>query len=229
MKPTNNKRFLCTDVSSSYSESFQQLQVNLDFSFIDESKRVIAITSAIVGEGKSTVTANLAYIYSRKGSKVIVLDLDLRRPTIHRFFGLTNDKGITDYCAKQATKEEIIKHYETIDIITAGTKTPFPGKVLESKSLLNLVSELKEKYDYVLIDTPPMLLTSDPKICSSFVSQYLLVVNYGKTKKTEFDEAINQFKNNENMVMAGVVMTKVKLAKKGYYNYQYQYYNRRDD
>ena len=95
-----DKKVLIKDTSSTYSEAFQQLQVNLDFSFIGEKNKIIAVTSPLASDGKSTVCANLAYIYSKKNYKVIVIDLDLRRPSIHRFFDLTNDIGVTDYCSE---------------------------------------------------------------------------------------------------------------------------------
>lgn len=220
----NRNNLLFTDTTSTFSEAFQHLQVNLNFSFIGEENNILAITSPLAGEGKSTVTANLAYIYAKKGYKVLVIDLDLRKPNIHRFFNLSNDKGITDYCAKEATVEEIINHFESIDIITAGTHTPLPGKVLESEILFDLINSLKVKYDYVLIDTPPVILTSDAMICSKFAPSYLIVIDYGKSKKSDFEEVIRQFKADSKINIAGVVMNKMKVTKTEYdYKYRYSY------
>lgn len=218
-----DKKVLIKDTSSSYSEAFQQLQVNLDFSFIGEKDKVIAITSPLASDGKSTVCANLAYIYSKKNYKVLVIDLDLRRPSVHRFFDLTNDIGVTDYCTDKAKEEDIIKHYENIDIITSGSHTPFPGKVLESEILLNLINSLKEKYDIILVDTPPVLLVSDALICSKFVSQYIVTVTYAETKKADFEETMRQLKSDNKIKIAGVVFNKKKY-KKDSYDYKNKYY-----
>lgn len=218
-----DKKVLIKDTSSTYSEAFQQLQVNLDFSFIGEKNKIIAVTSPLASDGKSTVCANLAYIYSKKNYKVLVIDLDLRRPSIHRFFDLTNDIGVTDYCSEKAKFDDIIKHYENIDVITAGSHTPFPGKVLEADILFNLINSLKEKYDIILVDTPPILVVSDALISSKFVSQYLITVSYAKTKKADFEETMRQLKSDNKIKIAGVVFNKKKY-KKDSYDYKNKYY-----
>ena len=221
-KESNRKQYLFTNTSSSYSESFQNLQVNLDFSFIDQKERIIAVTSPLPGEGKSTVASNLAYIYAKKDFKVLLIDLDLRKSTIHRFFKLENLVGVTDYCANKVSKDEIINSYENLDIITAGSVSPFPSKILESQVLAELINELKEKYDYIFIDTPPVLAASDALLISRFVTQYIVVIKFGQTKKSDFDEVFRQFTNN-NLEIGGVVFDKVPTKNKGYYKYNYHY------
>ena len=117
----------------------------------------------------------------------------------------------------------IIKHYENIDIITSGSHTPFPGKVLESEILLNLINSLKEKYDIILVDTPPVLVVSDALICSKFVSQYIVTVTFAKTKKADFEETMRQLKSDNKIKIAGVVFNKKKY-KKDSYDYKNKYY-----
>ena len=224
-KNTPRKHYLFTDTSSVYSEAFQNLQVNLDFSFIDIKERVVAITSSLPSEGKSTVASNLAYIYAKKDFKVLLIDLDLRKSTIHRFFGLDNNAGVTDYCAGKVEKKDIISKFENLDIITAGTNSPFPSKILESQVLADLINEASKEYDYVFIDTPPVLAASDAMVISRFVGQYLVVVKHGQTKKNEFDETVRVFTNN-NLEISGVVLDNVSTKNKGYsgkYNYHYGY------
>ena len=110
MKKNNEirKNIIFSNTSSVYSEAFQHIQVNLDFSFVDGQKKIIAITSALPSEGKSTILVNLAFIYAKKDFKVLLIDMDLRKPTIHRFFHEEKGLGISDYCTKQLKKEEII-------------------------------------------------------------------------------------------------------------------------
>lgn len=221
-KVITKKNILFTDTSSIYSEAFQYLQVNLDFSFVDKKSRVVGVTSSLPSEGKSTIISNLAFIYAKKGFKVCLVDLDLRKPTIHRFFSLTNELGVTDFCTGKAKKEEIIKKVEDVSIITAGTISPFPGVILESSTISTLIDELKKEFEYVFIDTSPVLASPDAILISKFVDQYVIVARYGKTKKNELDEVMHQFKNN-NLKVAGVVMNSVELDKKKGYSYKYRY------
>lgn len=225
MKKNNatRKNIIFSNTSSVYSEAFQHIQVNLDFSFVDGQKKIIAITSALPSEGKSTILANLAFIYAKKDFKVLLIDMDLRKPTIHRFFHEEKGLGLSDYCTKQLKKEEIIKHTDLgIDFISSGTHAPFPGKILESNSLLELIEEVKNDYDYILIDTPPVLASSDAILISKFVKQFLVVVSYGKTKKSDFDELVRQFTNN-NIEILGVIFNKIKKNSKDAYSYSYHY------
>lgn len=217
----SREKMLFTDTSSIYSEAFQNLQVNLDFSFIDSQEKVCAITSGTVSEGKSTIAANLAYVCAKKDYKVLLIDLDLRSSTINRFFKLDNVVGIVDYCAGKAKKEDIIKKYENLDIVTSGTKSPFPSKILESQALYDFIEEAKEKYDYIFIDTPPVLVTTDALSISKFVNRYLLVVKYGHTKKSDFDEVIRQFANSK-LEISGVVFDSISIKNNKYYG-KYSY------
>ena len=221
-KESTRKHYLFKDTSSVYSESFQNLQVNLDFSFIDQKERVIAVTSPSPSEGKSTVVANLAYIYAKKDFKVLLIDLDLRKANIHRFFGLENTLGVTDYCADKATREEIVQSFENLDVISSGSSSPFPSKILESQVLAELIEEAKTKYDYIFIDTPPVLVASDALLISRFVTNYLVVIKHAHTKKNDFDEVVRQFTNN-NLEISGVVFDSVASKQKGYYKYNYRY------
>ncbi len=222
-----DRHILFEDTSSVYSEAFQNIQVNLDFSSFDNKSKVIAVTSSVPHEGKSTVVANLAYIYGKKEFKVLVIDLDLRKSSLHRFFHVENDKGITDLCVKKAEESDILKHTEHLDIVTSGTHTPFVGKLLESNALTDFIEQMKKKYDYIFIDTPPVLASSDALLISRFVDQFLLVIQYGRTKKSDLNETVRQFKNN-NIEISGVVMSNV-ANKRGQYGYSYNYqYTSRD-
>lgn len=226
-KRMNRSEVLVTDTLSQLSEAYQHIQVNLDFASIDKKNKVIAVTSSAPGEGKSSTLVNLAYIYSKRDSKVLIVDLDLRRPSTHHFFKLVNELGVSDFCSGKAELKDIIRNsgFENLDIITAGSHTPFPSKVVESKSLENLIDSVKDKYDYIFIDTPPVLAAADSVVASRFVDIYVLVAYYGVTKKTDFEETVSRL-NNVNAQIAGVVFTNVKNNEKGYY-YGYNYSSER--
>lgn len=224
MKRNNKKSYiLVDDTNSVYSEALQHTQVNLDFATINIKEKVIGVTSSIPGEGKSTTVANLASMYAKKDFKVLIIDLDLRRPSIHRFFKIPNDLGVTDYCTGAASIESVIKEVNGIDVITSGTTTPFPGKVLESEKIIELVKTLKDKYDYIFVDTPPASTFSDALLISKFVSCFILVAQYGRTKKNDLADTVKLFKSN-NIEIAGAILTKVSGSGKTNYKYHYYHY-----
>ena len=224
-KNNNNKKnyVLVDETNTIYSEAMQHAQVNLDFATIDIKEKVIGVTSSIPGEGKSTTVANLASIYVKKDFKVLIIDLDLHRPSIHRFFKIPNDLGVTDYCTGAASLENIIKTSNGVDVITSGTTTPFPGKVLGSEKMFELINLLKDKYDYIFVDTPPSSTFSDALLISKFVSCYILVAQYGKTKKNELADTVRLFRTN-NINIAGAILTNVNGNVKSRYNYHDYYY-----
>ncbi len=216
------------DTTSLQSEAYQKLQINLDYASIDEKYRVISCISPTKGEGKTTTLVNLANIYSLKGFRCIIIDLDLRAPQDHKFFNLVNDKGITDYLSNKASKEEVIHQVkEHLSIITSGSTTPFPSKVIESKKLKDLIEELKGEYDYIFIDTSPVLLFGDAVVISTFVDAFLLVVAMNITRKSELKEALKMVETSHINVV-GTVLTHADNKAKKYknsYGYGYRYNN----
>ena len=140
-KKVSIPREIYDDTTSIQSEAYQKLQVNLDYASIDEKYKIISCVSSSQGEGKTTTLVNLANIYALKGAKVLVIDLDLRSPTVHRFFKVSNDVGITDFLMDKFSLEDIL-HKDAkpgVDVITRGSKTPFPSKLLESEKLLSFL------------------------------------------------------------------------------------------
>ena len=221
-----NRQEAIVKVDTPEYQSYVDIKINLDFTSIDKKVKVYGFTSTMPGEGKSSTACNLAQVLANEEKKVVILDLDLRRPTTNYFFKLPNDVGVSDYLAKELTLDDVIKHtfIDNVDLITAGTHTPYPQKILVSEGLKKLVLKLKEMYDYVLIDTPPILASSDMINISSLVDEFVMVCYYGVTKKTDFDEAIKRLKNT-NSDIAGIVFTKVpkKKATNSYSSYSYSY------
>ena len=197
--------------SSVTAEAIQKLQTNISFAGVEHPLKVIGITSSIEGEGKSTLTVNMANTYAFRGAKVLIVNLDLRRPTIHRLLNIPNKIGITDYVTSDDLKpEDIINTVPSgIDIINAGTRTPFSTKILNSPKMAELIEKLRPSYDYILVDTPPVLLVTDAIICSKFIDGMIVVCSQKRTKKKDLVTCVNTMEGNHVNII-GVVMTEVK-------------------
>lgn len=216
-KKVSIPREIYDDTTSIQSEAYQKLQVNLDYASIDEKYKIISCVSSSQGEGKTTTLVNLANIYALKGAKVLVIDLDLRSPTVHRYFKVSNDVGITDFLMDKVSLEDIL-HKDAkpgVDVITRGSKTPFPSKLLESEKLLSFIEEMKAQYDYIFVDVCPLLVFSDAMLVSKFVSAFVLVIAMGLTTKSDLKEVMKTIRGNDLNVV-GAVLTRMKISKKGY-------------
>lgn len=222
---------LIDNMSSIASEKIQMLQTNVSFAAVDKEIKVISVTSAVTSEGKSTTLGNMAKLYAEKGLKVCVIDLDIRRPSIHKLFGVKNQAGIVEYIRGEADLKHVIHRASGVDIITAGSKTPFPTKIIQSPKLKTLVEQLRGEYDYVLIDTTPVIVVTDALLVSQLVDGFLLVCAQHSTRKKEFDEAV-EILNRANAPVIGGVMTMVtedESLRKGHYGYGYDYYSRDEE
>ena len=224
-KMISEERILIDDLSSLSGESYQRLQTNIELANIDKKMHIIGVTSASMSEGKSTTLVNLANVYAHKGKKVIIIDLDLRRPSVHFYFKKPNEKGIVDYVLDECTKEELIKHSKNgIDFINCGKHTIFPYQIIESEKLLNLIEELKNEYDYIFIDCPPILVGTDTILVTKFLDGIILVLRFNYVTKDMVNECIKQLKNTKVNVI-GSVLTNMSPKDCGLYSYE-EYKNR---
>lgn len=224
MSQSKNKRQLITisNPRSPISESYRSLRTNMDFSSIDEKLQVMMVTSAGPGEGKSTTITNLAVTYAQSERKVILLDGDLRKPTAHHTFGLTNRLGLSSVISQQCSLAEAIQVTDTpnLHVITSGVIPPNPAEMMASKKMTSLIDQLRETYDIVLIDTPPLLAVTDAQVISTKCDGVVLVIDQGKVKR---DIAIKAAKSLENVNarILGVVLNNVKRKanEEAYYYY----------
>lgn len=218
-------RILIDDLSSLAGESYQRLQTNIELANIDKKLHVIGVTSASMSEGKSTTLVNLANVYAQKGKKVIILDLDLRRPSVHFYFKKPNEKGIVDYILDECTREELIKHSKIgIDFINCGKHTIFPSQIIESEKLVKLIEELKKEYDYVFIDCPPILVGTDTILATKFLDGIILVLRFNYATKDMVNECVKQLRNTKVNII-GSVLTNLSPKECGLYSYE-EYKNR---
>lgn len=206
-----------------FVEQYNKLLTNVKYTATVSNIKTIMITSTIFGELKSTVLSNLALAMVKNDKKVIVIDLDLRIPSIHKVFNVSKNNGIVDYITTDLDYKEFIKKTScNVDVITVGstTKELNPLIFIESEKLKKLLSTLRQVYDYILIDTPPVLPCSDALAVAKIVDAAIYNVAINHSRKKDFKECINVLKN-QGVNLLGLVVTKSKLAKsaKDYYYY----------
>lgn len=205
------------------TESLQKMIVNLEYANVDKIYKAIQVASSLSGEGKTTLVGNMAILLSQRNHKVIVVDLDLRKPKIHRTFQVPNDIGVSNYLHGSATLEEIVKKdINGVDVIVSGEKTNSIASLLESEKLQGLINLLKEQYDYVLIDSPPIQVNADAVMISKIVDGVVFVISYNYAKKNVVRDAVNQLLRRKISII-GVTLTQVKITKRLSYNYYYYY------
>ena len=210
---------------SNVKEAIDRLKDNVLYYAIDGAKKVIQIESSISGEAKTTTNVNLAVALGESGKKVVVVDLDFRKPRVHRAFRLDNENGIADYLIDKIDFNTLIKKtdYENVDLISRGSEVQNPTSILTSEKMQTLINLLKEKYDFILLDCPPVLMISDYIHIARLSDGVIFNVAYGKTKKSQVKEAITLLKKN-NIPIIGSVFTFYDPKRANSYG-DYQYYN----
>lgn len=175
------------------AEAYRSLRTSIKFSSSDKLIKTIVVTSSLIGEGKSTVVGNLAYSLNQDGSRVLVIDCDLRKPSIHENFLLSNEKGLTDILVGKSDLKSVTKKIEdSLFLITAGTIPPNPAEILGSKEMEDLIKELSINFDYIILDTPPILPVSDTLLLASKADATLIVVKARKTKEKIVKESYSK-------------------------------------
>ena len=206
------------------AESYRRIKTSLEFANVDKQPQVVQVVSSMQGEGKSVTVLNLAATYAEDSKKVIVVDLDFRRPKLHRSFNVENKNGITDVLAGHIKLEEAIKHGDNgIDCLNRGEKAPYPTAVLGSEQMAKLFDELRKLYEYIIVDCPPILAVSDATIISRLCDGCLFVIYQSKTEKNAAKESIKILRDN-NVNVLGCVFCGITSKGSNYYNSKYKYY-----
>lgn len=207
------------------AECYRRVKVGLEYAEVDHKVQVIQATSSIQGEGKTTMILNIAATYAEDKKKVLVLDLDWRRPKLHRAFGVENKNGVVDVIAGKVELADAIKHSDVIpfDCLNRGGKTPNPTSLLASKELADLIEKLREMYDIILVDCPPVLAVTDAILVSNLTDGALFVVSQAKSDKQASKDAMKTLRAN-NVPVLGVVMGEVKTKGNSYYKHYYSAY-----
>lgn len=212
--------------SSASSEQFRTLRTNIQFSMVDKKLKSLAVLSATSAAGKSTVAANLAVTFALQGNQVLLVDCDLRRPSVHREFGIHNDEGLTNLLANHVGKgiDDYLHTSEVpgLSILTGGPVPPNPAELLSSNRMKQLETDVAERFDLVIYDTPPLLGFTDGQILSGRVDGSIFVVHFGEDTKEDVVKASDSLKMvNANVL--GVVYNRVPGGQKEhsyYYGYQ---------
>ena len=211
------------DPESSASEAYRILRTNILMRNFDRDMKVINIISTTAQEGKTTCVLNLAMVYAQLQKKVLVIDLDLRMPTIHKKLKLKNKKGISDIIGHQAEFEEVVlQPYENVDVITAGTKIPFASEFIQSNALKEFIEERKKEYDLILLDCPPVGLVTDGIVAASYCDGTILICASNRNDRKELLRVKDQLEQTQVNVI-GIVMTMMPVQRKYYNSYGYRY------
>jgi capsular exopolysaccharide synthesis family protein len=207
------------DPSSPASEAYRTLRTNLLYAFVDAPPRVIVLTAPGPGEGKTTVCANLGVVLAQSDKKVLILDCDLRKPSVHKVFNLRNIVGIVNLLAGEVQLEEIWHEPVTgLKMVTAGPTPPNAAELLDSRSFQTLLERVRGEFDYVLIDTPPVGAVSAPLILGRRGDGVLLVLDAQHTRKQAVRRTIRSLKNVRANIL-GTVMNRVQSSSGDHYYY----------
>jgi capsular exopolysaccharide synthesis family protein len=209
-------------------ESFQSLRTAVMLAARGEGSHVLMVTSAVPSEGKTTVAFNLAKVLATGGSRVLLIDADLRKPRLHRMIKAKNVRGLTSVVLGERSASEVIHSFPNItnlDLITSGPLPPNPPELFGKQSYQQLLDEAKNNYDWILIDTPPVASVTDPVICARLAELVVLVVEYGSTRRQIVREAIRLL-NRTGTHIAGALLNQVDIERDHYYYSGYYSYTR---
>lgn len=229
--PSNRDRaiFVNARPRSSVAECLRSVRTNIMFRTQQHAGhlpfRTFLVTSAAPREGKSFMSSNLSTIVAMTGSRVLLIDADLRRPNIHRLFDVPNDVGLSNVLTGEMTLEQVIRpsHVPDLDIIVAGPIPPNPAELLGSDRMKNIKSQIRG-YDVVLIDTPPVTIVADPLVLTPLADGLLLVVESNRTSKSLVTQAVSRLEEMSTRIL-GAVVNKLDVQRTGYgYNYYYADY-----
>ncbi|MBQ1716382.1 MAG: CpsD/CapB family tyrosine-protein kinase [Ruminococcus sp.] len=207
-------------------ESYKSARSNIMFSLSAEDQKVFAVTSYAKGEGKSTVSANLAISFSKMERRVLLIDCDLRRPNLHNIFKVENTVGLSNIIGKMADFEDAVKHdvLPNLDILPSGTIPPNPSELLCSPGFEKLVKGLIDEYDYIIFDTPPIGVVADALLLKDRVAGYVVVLRERSTTHGDIQKMLESIKLADTKILGfikvGCTQNK-KRAGRGYYYYQY--------
>jgi len=204
------------------AESYRILRTNIEYSSFDKEYKVIVVTSPEPEEGKSTTAGNLALCMAQEDKKVMLIDCDLRKPSMHKKFKVSNLIGLSDVMIGKADLTMATHMYnKNLFLLTSGKVSPNPSEMLSSKVMSYLLESLKETFDYIILDTPPLKVVTDAQILSTKADGTILVVRAEKTKKESVKNAVDLLKNvNANII--GIVLNGID-ASRNKYEYYYEY------
>ncbi len=224
--PQNVGYLVDEGAESPHAEAYRVLRTNILFSRKDDKLNTIAVVSAGAGEGKSDHRFNLATVFAQSGQRVLMVDSDLRRPTLHKMLHVTNNLGLTNYLLKQNTLEEVIQttSVPTLDFLASGKLPSSSMGILSSAQMKELIAELKQRYDFVFFDSPPIMGVSDASILASEVDMTMQVIQYRRYPQPMNIRA-KQLIEKVGGNLVGIVLNNINMSQDESYYYYSGYYH----
>lgn len=221
--PTMTKRRAIITVdnpASVHAEAYRTLRTNVQWSSIESPLRTLLVTSAEQGAGKSTTAVNLAASFALMGKKTVIVDADMRRPSQHCYFNKSNRTGLSNLLKGQFTLSQTIQdtHIEGLSLLPSGTPPHNPAELLATQRMDEVLEELKQEYEFVLLDTTPVLAVTDAQVLGAKVDGVLFVLQCRSTKRDMAKKAIGQLEYMKSNVI-GTVLNRIKKMK---YSYRYE-------
>ena len=202
------------------AESYRSLRTNIQYSSIDKQVKTLVVTSSNAGEGKSTVAGNLAYTFFQNGKRVLIIDCDLIKPSLHRKFNVSNEEGLTDVLVGTSKLNNVMKKIDdNLYLLTTGTLPPNPAEIIGSNTMENFLEQCKINFDYIILDTPPILPVTDSKLLAIKADATVVVVRSEISKSKHVSQAFKELeKVNANII--GTILNDVEMySEKLYYDY----------
>ena len=208
--------------TSIISEQIRTIRTNIQFSMVDQKLQTLLVTSAMAESGKTTIATNIAAAFAAENTRVLLVATDMRKPRLQNIFGLSNAQGIANLITNPALKvEDVVNktYIENLSVITCGPIPPNPSELLNSNRMLKLIEDMKEQYDLVIFDSPPVLPVTDAQILSTKVDGTIFIIPEGEVKVDELHQASERLKN-VNAKVLGTVLNKVEQNADTYYYYE---------
>ena len=203
------------------AEAYRTLRTNIQYSSFDNEIRTIVVTSSEPGEGKSTTAGNIAISFAQASMKTVIIDCDLRKPSLHKKFKISNIGGLSDILIGKEKIDDVVHHFnDELDIITSGKLPPNPAEMLGSRTMERLLIALKERYDMIILDTAPLQAVTDAQILSTKSDGIILVVRAHSTKRESVLQAKGLIEKVGGKIL-GTVLNGVENSRGKYYYYYY--------
>jgi receptor protein-tyrosine kinase len=211
--------------NSAIAEAFRKLRTNLQFLAVDNPPRVIAVTSSTPSEGKSTTAINIALALAEAENNVLLVDGDMRRPTVHKYLDMVQPVGFSTVLSGQASLDEALQktRFPGLTVLTSGTIPPNPSELLGSLTAKKLMNEMRSQFDYVIVDSTPLLAVTDAAILATCADGVLLIARFGQTKRDQLSHAVGNLEDVGASVL-GAVFTMTPTRGGSSYSYSYSYY-----
>ncbi|PMC74780.1 polysaccharide biosynthesis tyrosine autokinase [Brachybacterium sp. UMB0905] len=206
------------------AEAYRDLRTNLQFMGLAEGKRSVLLTSSLPAEGKTSSAINLAHVVAQSGGKVLLIDADLRRPSLHHYMGLEGNAGLTTVLIGEADLEDVIQPMATdgLDVLASGPIPPNPSEILGSEAMEQLLAQATAEYDYVIVDAPPLLAVTDSVVLSRLVGGALVVARSEHVRRHQLQQALEKLEAVDAKIL-GIVLNRVPTSGRSSYRYNYSY------